>query len=83
MSSGFEYADALVLRCIYIDRNAVHSSQGLREDVPSALVLRKIQKVCFPVHFELHFQSPWVRKSKPRIFTAFRSALICANPWPI
>jgi len=42
MSSGFEYADALVFRRIYVDRNAIHSSQRLREDVPAPFVLGEI-----------------------------------------
>jgi len=79
MSSRFEYADALVLRRIHIDRNAIHSGNGLREDVPSAFVLGEIQKICLSVCFKLHFQSPWVKKSATDI-TEFTDVSFVVNP---
>ena len=58
VSSRFQHADALVLRRIHIDRNAVYPGQALREDVPAAFVLGEIQKISLSVHFELQFPSP-------------------------
>jgi len=86
MSSGFEYADALVFRRIYVDRNAIHSSQRLREDVPATFIFREIKKICLSVRFKLQFQSPLGQKKQATDFTdtplISRSAMIRAHPWP-
>ena len=53
-----QHADALILRRIYIDGSAAYPGQGLREEVPAALILHEIQKIYLSIHFKLQFQSP-------------------------
>ena len=48
-------AETLVRRRIHIDRNALHSSQRGRQDIPVGFVFREIQKIILTIHFKLQF----------------------------
>jgi hypothetical protein len=45
VSSRFQHSNAFVLRRIHVHRNAIHSSQRLREYVPAPFVFGEIKKI--------------------------------------
>ena len=54
----FQNSDAIVLRRILVDRDALHSVRRRHKDVPLAVFFHKLQEVILIIDLELQFACP-------------------------